>query len=174
MAPEPAPQPPYELMRDRLQKGLVIPFLGAGASLLRDPRGANWRSPASGFLPKAGELAEYLDRRSAYPSNAPPELTRVAQYFEGVAGRQGLDDELREVFARGYRPGPLHIFLADSPCRVLVTTNYDCCSKRPSKTSEDLTITWSTATARPPCFTAATTATPAMQVRLSRWSPMNL
>ena len=39
MAPEPAPLPPYELMRDRLQKGLVIPFLGAGASLLRDPRG---------------------------------------------------------------------------------------------------------------------------------------
>jgi hypothetical protein len=125
-APEPAPQPPYELMRDRLGKGLVIPFLGAGASLLRDPRGGNWRSPSSGFLPKAGELAEYLDRRSGYPSNAPPELTRVAQYFEGVAGRQGLDDELREVFARAYRPGPLHIFLADSPCRVLVTTNYDC------------------------------------------------
>ena len=67
-----------------------------------------------------------LDRRSGYPSNAPPELTRVAQYFEGVAGRQGLDDELREVFAKAYTPGPLHYFLANSTCRVLVTTNYDC------------------------------------------------
>jgi len=113
-------------MRDRLRRGLVIPFLGAGASVLRPPAACDWKSPECTYLPKAWELAEYLDRRSGYPSNAPPELTRVAQYFEGVAGRQGLDDELREVFARAYTPGPLHYFLANSTCRVLVTTNYDC------------------------------------------------
>ncbi|MEO8597846.1 MAG: SIR2 family protein [Candidatus Solibacter sp.] len=126
VTPETGPQPPYELMRDRMARGLVIPFLGAGASLLRPATACDWSSPSSGFLPKAWELAEYLDRRSGYPSNAPPELTRVAQYFEGVAGRQGLDDELREVFAKAYTPGPLHLFLAASKCRVLVTTNYDC------------------------------------------------
>jgi len=123
--PDSGPQPPYELMRDRLRRGLVIPFLGAGASLLRPAVCADWNSPESGFLPKAWELAHYLDRRSGYPSTAPAELTRVAQYFEGVAGRQGLDDELRDVFAKVYCPGPLHNYLADSPCRVLVTTNYD-------------------------------------------------
>ena len=125
-AEDAGPQPPYELMLDRLRRGLVIPFLGAGASLLRTPTCGDWNSPNSGFLPKAGELAQYLDRRSGYPSNATPELTRVAQYFEGVAGRQGLDDELRDVFAKVYEPGRLHLFLAESPCKVLVTTNYDC------------------------------------------------
>jgi hypothetical protein len=125
MALEPGPQPPYDLIGDRLRCGMVIPFLGAGASLLRDPASKKWGSPASDFLPKAGELAQHLERLSGYPSNAPPELTRVAQYFEGVAGRQGLDDELRRVFGKTYRPGPLHVYLADSPSRVLVTTNYD-------------------------------------------------
>lgn len=125
-AEDTGPQPPYELMLDRLRRGLVIPFLGAGASLLREAASGDWASPSSGFLPKAWELAQYLDRRSGYPSNATPELTRVAQYFEGVAGRQGLDDELRDVFAKAYVPGRLHLFLAESPCKVLVTTNYDC------------------------------------------------
>jgi hypothetical protein len=85
-----------------------------------------WVSPEDPFLPKASELARYLDRRSGFPSNAAPELTRVAQYFEGVAGRSGLDDDLHEVFGRCYEPGPLHLYLAHSACRVLVTTNYDC------------------------------------------------
>jgi len=120
-----SPEPPYELIRDRIRKGRVIPFLGAGASLVDHPADRDWNSPNCNFLPKANELAGYLDRRSGYPSDATPELTRVAQYFEGVAGRQGLDDELREVFAKRYRPGPLHSYLSESNCRLLVTTNYD-------------------------------------------------
>jgi hypothetical protein len=122
----PGPEPPYELMRDRLQRGRVIPFLGAGASLVGHPIDGPWKSPTCNFLPRAGELAEYLDRRSGYPSNATPELTRVAQYFEGVAGRQGLDDELRDVFARAFQPGRLHYYLAASNCQLVITTNYDC------------------------------------------------
>jgi hypothetical protein len=110
----PIPEPPYELIRDRLQRGRVIPFLGAGASLVGRPGNAPWNSPNCDFLPRAGELAEYLDRRSGFPSNATPELTRVAQYFEGVAGRQGLDDELRDVFARRFQTGRLHYYLAGS------------------------------------------------------------
>ena len=120
------PEPPYELIRDRMQRGRIIPFLGAGASLVGHPGETAWSSPKCDFLPKAWELAEYLDRRSGYPSNATPELTRVAQYFEGVAGRQGLDDELRDVFARRFQIGALHKYLATSNCRLLVTTNYDC------------------------------------------------
>lgn len=124
-AEEAAPRPPYELIRDKIERGVVIPFLGAGASLLRPPDGPTWDSPKRSFLPKSWELAEYLDRRSGYPSNAAPELTRVAQYYEGVAGRSGLDEDLHEVFAKPYEPGALHRFLAKSTCRVLVTTNYD-------------------------------------------------
>lgn len=124
-SPETGAEPPYELIRDRMGRARVIPFLGAGASLVNHPSDQDWNSPKCDFLPKAWELAGYLDRKSGFPSQAAPELTRVAQYFEGVAGRQGLDDELRDVFARQYRAGPLHDYLAESKCRLLVTTNYD-------------------------------------------------
>jgi hypothetical protein len=126
----PEPTPPYELIRDKLRRGVVIPFLGAGASLLRPVNGPPWSSPDADFLPKAGELADYLDRRSSYPSNAAVELTRVAQYYEAVAGRPGLDEDLHEVFGKAYEPGPLHAYLAQSPCKLLMTTNYDMLLER--------------------------------------------
>ena len=79
-------EPPYELIRDGLAKGRVIPFLGAGVSLGSRVNGQSWTSPRSDFLPSAAELANYLDRRSGFPSGEPPELTRVAQYFGLFAG----------------------------------------------------------------------------------------
>jgi hypothetical protein len=118
-------EPPYELIRDGLRRGKVIPFLGAGASLLGRPRDITWRSPQSEFLPMSVELAEYLDRRSGFPPGEQAELTRVAQYFDGVAGRGGLDDELHEIFAKTYLPGPLHYYLARLGPLLIVTTNYD-------------------------------------------------
>lgn len=127
-APEPSGvrfDPPYTYILERLQKGRVIPFLGAGASLVGRPSTAPWHGPASGFLPKASELADYLDERSSYPSGVTTELTRVAQYFDGVMGRGGLDDELHEVFSRDYRPSRLHYWLAGFDQIVIVTTNYD-------------------------------------------------
>ena len=123
-------EPPYELIRDGLAKGRVIPFLGAGVSLGSRVNGQSWTSPRSDFLPSAAELANYLDRRSGFPSGEPPELTRVAQYFDGVAGRGGLDDELHTVFARDYKPSPIHYYLADFPNLIIVTTNYDDLQER--------------------------------------------
>jgi len=123
-------EPPYELIRDGLAKGRVIPFLGAGVSLGSRMNGQSWTSPRSDFLPSATELANYLDRRSGFPSGEPPELSRVAQYFDGVAGRGGLDDELHAVFARDYKPSPIHYYLADFPNLIIVTTNYDDLQER--------------------------------------------
>ncbi|HYR89539.1 MAG TPA: SIR2 family protein [Terriglobia bacterium] len=122
-------EPPYELIRDGLAKGRVIPFLGAGVSAGSRVNGQLW-TPKADFLPSAAELANYLDRRSGYPSGEPPELTRVAQYFDGVAGRGGLDDELHAVFARDYKPSPIHYYLAELPNLVIVTTNYDDLQER--------------------------------------------
>jgi hypothetical protein len=119
-------EPPYPLIRNQIQRGNVIPFLGAGASLVDHPSGAGWTSPTCNFLPNARELAAYLDQLSGYPSSAPIELTRVAQYFEGVAGRPPLNEELRDVFAKRLPFGRLHAYLAASNCQLLVTTNYDC------------------------------------------------
>jgi hypothetical protein len=118
-------EPPFGLIRDGLKKGRVIPFIGSGASLVGRPPGKEWNCPECNFLPKASELADYLDRRSGFPSIETPELSRVAQYFDGVAGRGGLDDELHDVFAKGYQPSPLHYYLADFDHLLIVTTNYD-------------------------------------------------
>jgi len=123
--PGPSLEPPYELIRDGLKKGRVIPFIGSGASLVGRPQGKEWNCPQCDFLPKASELADYLDRRSGFPSIEPPDLSRVAQYFDGVAGRGGLDDELHDVFAKDYMPSPLHYYLADFNNLLIVTTNYD-------------------------------------------------
>src|SRR5262245_36472034 len=123
-------EPPYELIMEGLGKGRVIPFLGAGVSLGSRQDGQAWHSPEADFLPNAAELANYLDRRSGYPSGEPPELTRVAQYFDGVAGRGGLDDELHTVFAKNYQPSTLHYYLADFPNLIIVTTNYDDLQER--------------------------------------------
>lgn len=120
----PRPEPPYALIRDGLRDGKVIPFLGAGASLVRRPE-TSWSSPDDRFLPRSDELASYLDRRSGYPSVDSSDLARVAQYFDGVAGRGSLDDHLHKIFAQRYEPGPLHRYLARFPGLLVVTTNYD-------------------------------------------------
>jgi hypothetical protein len=122
--PQPEIEPPYELIRAGLQRGRVIPFLGAGVSLGTRAPEQSW-SPEASFLPSGSELAGYLDRRSGYPSNEPTELPKVAQYFDGIAGRGGLDDELHGVFAKPYQPGPIHYYLAEFPSLLIVTTNYD-------------------------------------------------
>ena len=121
----PRHEPPYALIRDGLRDAKVIPFLGAGASFVRRSGAAAWSSPADDFLPMAGELAEYLNGRSGFPSTEAAELARVAQYFDGVAGRGSLDDHLHQIFARRYEPGPLHRYLASFPRLLAVTTNYD-------------------------------------------------
>ena len=130
-APETDPVP-YEYIWSKLKKGKVIPFLGAGASLsARSPDTKGWK-PGALFAPSATELAGYLDGRTAYPSGEPIELARVAQYFDGVNGRGGLDDDLHEVFCPNcgsqetrFEPGALHRFLAKLPQLLVVTTNYD-------------------------------------------------
>ena len=116
--------PPYGVIHDALHEGLVIPFLGAGASLTGRGEGEKWSSQ-SGFLPKARELAEYLQRRSNYPGADSADLMQVAQYLDGVAGRGGLDRDLRSIFSRSYVPGPVHHFLAEFTNLLIVTTNYD-------------------------------------------------
>jgi hypothetical protein len=121
---EAEPEPPYAFIRSQLGRGKVIPFLGAGASLAARPGGEAWK-PGAGFLPSGSELAQYLDDRSGYPSGEAMELSRVAQYFDGITGRGGLDSDLHEVFAAKVAPGPLHEFLAELPWLFVVTTNYD-------------------------------------------------
>lgn len=109
---------PAPLIKDSLESGLVIPFLGAGASV-----GA---TEGQG-LPTAGALARALALKTRFPEGQAPDLATVAQWYEVVAGRRPLYRELREVFARRrHPPTALHRYLAsiDAPL-LIVTTNYD-------------------------------------------------
>lgn len=118
--------PPYDIILEGLMTGQVIPFLGAGASLAGRPTDFTWTHPESRFPPTAAELASYLDRRSGFPSRSQLELTRVAQYYDVVAGPGGLTEQLEKIFSQPYAPDSIHEYLTEFPRLLIVTTNYDC------------------------------------------------
>ena len=110
-------------------QGRVVPFLGAGASLIGR---TNSFVPGSNF-PTGGELADHLANQTNYPSEWEKSLTRVSQFMSTILGTGPLYDELRNVFlTTGIAPNPLHQLLATltlrqkkPPATVIVTTNYD-------------------------------------------------
>lgn len=119
-------RPPYRFIRDALNRGLVIPVLGAGASLVGRPKAATWQKDDREFLPLGSELALHLAKASEFPGK-PDDLLAVAQYCDEAVGRALLKRELYAIFASNAYPiGALHRYLAsiDSPL-VIVTTNYD-------------------------------------------------
>lgn len=109
---------PVPFIHDSIEEGLVIPFLGSGASL-----GA---APEQG-LPTAHSLALQLAEQTRFPHGQEPNLATVAQWYELVAGRRPLHRTLRTVFApRSVAPMALHRWLAGIQVPLLiVTTNYD-------------------------------------------------
>lgn len=141
--------PPYPLISEKLKAGTVIPFLGSGASL--QPECGIWEKCVErdryvkdcylsdkkclGFprigspnkcLPRAAELACYLAYLGGFPEKEPPDLTKVAQYYEVVvAGRKALHDALHSIFKQDYAFNALHELLAEMPVPLIVTTNYD-------------------------------------------------
>lgn len=132
---------------------MVVPFLGSGASL-RSACGAWERcenpvtiannpnacylpeNRCTGFdtarspndcLPQPAELSCYLARRTTFPHGETPDLTKVAQYYDSIAGgRSALNSELRSIFDRDYPFTSLHSMLAELAAPpLIVTTNYD-------------------------------------------------
>ena len=82
-------EPPFGDIWDGLKEGRVIPFLGAGASLVgRDPAHP-WQSTDSLFLPNGSELAHYIAERAGFPAQDPHDS----------------DDLGKGVFVRGRRLG---------------------------------------------------------------------
>jgi hypothetical protein len=123
----------YRLVGKSLLEGRVVPFVGAGVNASARPADARWSRDAS-FLPSSRELAEHLATSFDYPPDQDPDLVRVSQYVDLMAGRAGLYDTLRKVFDAPFRPSPAHLFLASLPAvlrergeqgLLLVTTNYD-------------------------------------------------
>jgi len=123
-------EPPYEVILDRLRQGKVVPFVGAGASIVGRPEGSQWSDTAE-FLPRGAELSSLLARKAAFASVSEDpqdqsDLLKVSAYYEQASGRDALRDELHAVLGRPYRPGALHTLLASiEGLRLIVTTNYD-------------------------------------------------
>lgn len=119
--------PPYPMIWDEIEQGKIIPFLGAGASLIHREAGVEWDNHDSAFLPSAGELSEYLAKWSQYPPEENDKtLSKVASYVELRGGRSNLTGPLSEIFHHKANPGPVHEFLASiNELPIIVTTNYD-------------------------------------------------
>src|SRR6185436_19467885 len=99
------PEPPYGEIWDLLQAGRVVPFLGAGASLLGRPSGAVWELKDYTFLPSGKDLAHFLADKSSFPSTDTHErgdLAKVSSYFAEISGRPRLRDRLRQALAGQY------------------------------------------------------------------------
>jgi len=125
----PAIQPPYGTIAQSLERGRVVPFLGAGASLFDREPGVRFNPAKPEFLPTASELSEALADDSSFPSSDPSErrdLAKVCSYYTDVSGRPNLRLRLRELLTPVAQVGPLHRMLAsvEAP-QVIVTTNYD-------------------------------------------------
>jgi hypothetical protein len=61
-----------------------------------------------------------------FPEEESLELTKVAQYFGIMGGRNELYRELRSIFDQDYEPAAVHELLAQTTAPILViTTNYD-------------------------------------------------
>jgi hypothetical protein len=122
-------EPPYGVIWNRLKSGKVIPFLGAGASLVGRLSAVAWDPQHPQFLPSGRELSRFLAHESSFPSQDPQDiddLAKVASYYAIVSGRRSLRDRLHEVFGYEFTCGPLHHYLASIPTPLLiVATNYD-------------------------------------------------
>jgi SIR2-like protein len=121
--------PPYGLIREVLCSGRVIPFVGSGASLGGRQIDSAWMKGRVEYLPTAVELASHLAKMIAFPDDELPDLSKVAQYYDVVGGRQQLEQELHRIFNGDYPITSLHTFLAgvsiSSSPLLIVTTNYD-------------------------------------------------
>ncbi len=122
---------PYQGIAKALQRGHVVPFLGAGASVFHRPRD---RANDARFCPPTGAaLADHLAKLAHFPDTADEQhrqnLSLVASYFGLVSLGDGfLRDELREVFSPEFEPNGLHVLLARiarATNLLIVTTNYD-------------------------------------------------
>jgi hypothetical protein len=118
--------PPYGIICRQFQRGGVVPFLGAGASLTVHGDDERFDGDDPKFLPRADELSDWLAEECEFPPNEQHDLAKVASYFQVRATREELVDYLRQVFSRDYPIGAIHRFLAEVPKPMLiVTTNYD-------------------------------------------------
>ncbi len=122
-------EPPYGAIWKLWNKGRIVPFLGAGASLIGRLPNQEWNAQDPPFMPNGTELSNLLADEATYPSNDKRErsdLSKVSSYYNDLLGRRNLRARLRELFNREASPATLHEMVASIPVpQVIITTNYD-------------------------------------------------
>ena len=86
-------EPPYGVIWNRLKVGKVVPFLGAGASFVGRPPGAQWDARNPVFLPSGRELSNLLATETSFPSTDAYDrdnLAKVTSYYADLSGRRAL------------------------------------------------------------------------------------
>lgn len=106
----------WELVIDRLQRGVVTPFLGAGACY--------------GSLPTGGDLSEALASAAGYTWGDRRNLLEVSQYLAVTVDPLYPKEQVHRRFFGAkppdFRdPSEPHGVLSEFPISVYLTTNYD-------------------------------------------------
>jgi hypothetical protein len=123
----------YGYVAEALQRGRVVPLLGAGVNLC-EPGRSEWQLGKN--LPGGSELSQFIAQMCTYPGEDDADLLRVSQYAQVKRGEGPLYDRLHDVFDARYGYTVVHDFLARLPglleasggarChQLIVTTNYD-------------------------------------------------
>ena len=67
-------EPPYGVIWNRLKRGKVVPFLGAGASMAGRAAGATWNPHKRECLPSGAELSRLLAEETSFPFTRPQDV----------------------------------------------------------------------------------------------------
>jgi SIR2-like domain len=123
-------QPPYGVIWNALKEGTVVPFLGAGASMIQtEAKEEAWNFDLPKRLPSGGELAQFLASETEFPAPEPSDmknLAKVCSYYADISGRGRLRSRLRQALNHEFDFGVLHTLLAKQPTPLLIVlTNYD-------------------------------------------------
>src|SRR6266511_3163789 len=96
------PVPPYGWISSSVKGGNVVPFLGAGASVIGLVHGVAWTYPGESRLPTGDELRVDLTRLTSLPIDETngADLAAVAQYCSTLVGRPDLLRRLHTIFSR--------------------------------------------------------------------------
>jgi hypothetical protein len=107
-----------ETIRDSLNNGLAIPYLGPGVLALA---GDGCPLPASPW-----ELVDRLTAKASVPHKIRKNLTAAAQFIENFKHRKTVKAAMTEAFGVDAEPTALHRYLASLPAlRLIVHAWYD-------------------------------------------------
>jgi serine/threonine-protein kinase len=116
-------------------RGRLVPVLGSGVNRCRESTQSAWEMTQP---PDDGDLANRLAEAFGYPGSS-FDLPRVSQAAAVTDGPGPLHDELHDLLAVEFEPGPPHRLLASlprvlrmrhAPNPLIVTTAYDVALER--------------------------------------------